>query len=91
MDTRGDRIRAARIRRGLSQLDLARILGVTKATISKWELGGAISMDPEHFYLLCRTLYVAPERLLWGDAMEPPSTPRRPAAPPIRPHKKPGA
>ena len=35
----GENIRKARIKRGLSQEELARAIGITKSTISKYELG----------------------------------------------------
>ena len=39
MDNIGSRIRELRKKRGASQEDLAKLLGVTKSTISKYELG----------------------------------------------------
>lgn len=41
MDTKSKRnpIRAARLRRGLTQSELGRLIGVRKSAVSKWELG----------------------------------------------------
>lgn len=39
------RIKEVRVDRGLSQRDLAKLLGVTKQAVSHWERGGGIKFD----------------------------------------------
>lgn len=43
----GRRLRRLRIERGLSQPQLARLAGVGKTTVSRYELGDVRCMDPE--------------------------------------------
>ena len=46
MNKIGSRLRELRKKKGVSQEDLAKLLGVTKSTISKYELGHrAMSID----------------------------------------------
>jgi transcriptional regulator with XRE-family HTH domain len=47
MHTIGERIRAERLRLGLTQLDLAKVAGVTKAAISALERGTSKNPRPE--------------------------------------------
>lgn len=48
-DTVGARIAEARVRAGLSQAKLARLIGVNDITVSRWELG---SRNPRHTSLI---------------------------------------
>ena len=51
-------LRAARERRGLSQLRLAEAIGCGKATVSRWERGRSRRVQPRHRDLLCAALGV---------------------------------
>jgi transcriptional regulator with XRE-family HTH domain len=60
----GDRIREARIARGLSQQDLARLLQTNQPQIARWE--SAASMGSSNLALLARALGLTLENLLTG-------------------------
>lgn len=65
-----NRIRQLRLARGLTLEQVATELGVTKASVSKWELG---STHPEHSRLdqLARVLGVTPPELLTWPGVNP--------------------
>ena len=70
----GERIRAARRKRGLSQADLAQRLGVSQPAVANWESG---AHDPRHIILgkLAETLDVSRTWLSEGDARTTPPGP----------------
>lgn len=43
-ETLGEKVKAARLRAGLTQLELSAKLGVTPTTISKWERGVSVPL-----------------------------------------------
>jgi len=70
--TLGSRLREQRTRLGFNQDHVARLVGVTKATVSLWELDRA---EPSATALaaIARGLATTPTRLLEGDAAPPPA------------------
>jgi transcriptional regulator with XRE-family HTH domain len=67
MDTLGERIRQQRLARGLSQEQLAQLVGVTKGAVSQWELGGTKNIKLITFQRLLDVLHTSPEYLLFGE------------------------
>jgi DNA-binding XRE family transcriptional regulator len=59
----GERCRVLRERRIGRQEDLAKIIGVTVFTISRWE-NGKSQPHPHHFRALCEALRVEPIELI---------------------------
>ena len=72
-----DRILQARKIRGLSQENLAELIGVSRQAVSKWETGEAMP-DLEKLITLCRVLELDMEYLALG---------KQPVAPAPAPHK----
>lgn len=64
MSTLADKIKALRIERGLSQRELASLIGVTPAAVSNWEVGARENIKGEALLSLASALGVAPEELL---------------------------
>ena len=62
----GQRIHALRIKHGFSQEALAERLGVTRQSVSKWELGQALP-DIEKVVMLSRLFRVTTDSLLLGE------------------------
>lgn len=73
MKTMGERIRALRIARGLSQQELADQLGITKGAVMHWETGRTKNIKNETMLALVRILGTDQEFLLFG----PDRTPKR--------------
>ncbi len=59
----GAKIRKYRDKRGISQRELAELLGVSNTRVSNWEQG-VNRPDAEMIGALCRALDVSPSRLL---------------------------
>ena len=72
-----------RKRQGLSQIELAEALAVSRQTISKWETGAALP-SAENLAALGQLYGVAVDQLLHGGGAEPDPVPpeRSPALPP---------
>lgn len=66
--TRGGRIAALRKARGWTQPHLAGELGVTKATVSKWEAAASPDISLETFFRLAEVLEVDAQELATGHA-----------------------
>ena len=64
MNKLGDRIREARIARGMSQQDLAQLLQTNQPQIARWE--AATNMGSGNLALLARALGLTLENLLTG-------------------------
>ena len=62
--TLGEMIRTKRRELGMSQDDLARYVGTTKATVSRWETGDIHKMKQNMIVNLCRVLMLNPELFL---------------------------
>ncbi|WP_193830298.1 LexA family protein [Morganella morganii] len=67
-----ERIKARRLQLNMTQQSLAKILGVSRVSITKWETG-VTKPDGENLHMLAKTLNVSPEWLLFGEN-EPLST-----------------
>jgi transcriptional regulator with XRE-family HTH domain len=67
----GDRIRAARLRAGITQRVLADRLGVDKSAVAQWEGGGGgKGIKTSNLVELARVLGIRPSELLSGLAAE---------------------
>lgn len=62
----GDRVRAERERRGLSQAALAKLSGVTRSAVSQWESGRTQSVRPLHLLAVSDALGVSIRQLVTG-------------------------
>ncbi|ELV7529356.1 helix-turn-helix domain-containing protein [Edwardsiella ictaluri] len=60
-----DRIRSRRIQLNITQQALAKRLGVSRVSVTKWE-NGTTKPDGENLHQLSATLQVAPEWILYG-------------------------
>ena len=65
----GTRMRQARLAAGLSLEDVARELGVTRTSVSEWELNKKFPRM-EHLPILRRILFVTLDKLICGDPAE---------------------
>lgn len=58
----GKRLKSARLRRGMTQADVAKFVGVDTSTYCGWEIGRrAITLH--HLPTVCRYLYTTPDKL----------------------------
>lgn len=64
--TIGQRLRIARKKRGVTQPELAKKVGVTKSSVSQWETGLTKNMDSGNLLGICRSLKIRPEWLQYG-------------------------
>lgn len=60
------RIKEARKRAGMTQRELARIVGVSRPAVSQWESGDTKSLKGENLLKAAEALRVAPEDLVGG-------------------------
>lgn len=60
-----DRIRSRRLQLDITQLSLAKKLGVSRVSVTKWE-SGATKPDGENLHRLAQVLSTTPEWLLYG-------------------------
>ena len=65
----GEKILALRKKQGLSQEKLGELIGVTRQTISNWELNET-SPNPEQLKLLSRSLNISIDELLDNDVKD---------------------
>jgi HTH-type transcriptional regulator, cell division transcriptional repressor len=76
-DSIAGRIRFAREHNGLSQTELAKLLGVNRATIGHWERDRSFSPNRDHLQALSNVLHVGLSWLALGsDPSAPPATAR---------------
>lgn len=68
--SKGERIRALRRAKGISQLDMARLLNTTKQTISKYENGVVSNIPSDRIEALAMILGSTPEYILGWDEEE---------------------
>jgi len=59
-----EKIRRLRTEKGLSQHELASLIGVTNGAVSNWEQGTRANIRGEVLFKLAATLGVGPEQLL---------------------------
>jgi len=81
---RGERIRKARKTAGLTLDEVSKDIGMSRATLWKWETGQTESLDAVLLLWLARRLYTTHEWILFGTA-DPSVTASRS----LRPTKKP--
>ena len=67
-----ERIKARRTQLNMTQQSLAKMLGVSRVSVTKWETG-VTKPDGENLHMLAKSLDVSPEWLLFGEN-EPLST-----------------
>lgn len=67
-EIRGARVKASREAAGLSQEQLARELGVSVFTVSRWERGVTTRISVARLYTLCQALGITPEDIVDGQA-----------------------
>lgn len=70
-DTLGSRIKQLRQAKGYTQLELAKLVGVTKSSVSQWETGLSANIKLPEFLELCRILGTDPYYLVFGNDREP--------------------
>ncbi len=61
-----DLLKSRRAELGLSQLDVAKYVGVSEATVSRWESGNIANMKRDRIYKLANILQINPTMLI-GD------------------------
>lgn len=66
METRGNRLKAAREKLKLNQVQLAKKLGVTKANVSKWEARDFPNIDLDVFFDFAEKADIDPRELATG-------------------------
>lgn len=64
-----DRIRSRRIQLDITQLALAKKLGVSRVSVTKWE-NGTTKPDGENLHQLAQALSTTPEWILYGSGDE---------------------
>jgi transcriptional regulator with XRE-family HTH domain len=77
----GDRIRQLLQAQGMSQAELARRVGVTRAAVQKWISGDTANMENAALLLTARELHTDAAYLVWGPDRKPAGGPPSPAAP----------
>lgn len=75
METIGDRIKQLLEAQGISQAELARRVGVTRAAVQKWISGDTNNMENAALLLTARELHTDPAYLVWGADRKPPGSP----------------
>jgi len=73
METMGQRIKALREARGMSQQQLADAVDVSKSAVSQWELGQSQNIKLRTFLALLDALKTDMEYLVFGAARKPPA------------------
>lgn len=71
MESIGDRVKAKRIRLGLSQAALSGMTGITQATLSRLENG--VHENSMHLPLVAKALNCSTEYLLYGNTSDLPT------------------
>ena len=63
----GQIIHNRRVQLGLSMEDIAKAMGTTKATVSRWESGVIKTLKTSHVYLLSQILYLPIDAFMGED------------------------
>lgn len=67
-----DFLKTRRLELKLSQLDVAKMVGVSEATISRWESGNIANMKRDRIYKLSKALQIDPSLLIGFDPVSLP-------------------
>lgn len=73
METKGQRIQRLRKAKKLSQAAVAKEVGVSRVSVTKWESGNTKNLVPEHLFKLARLLGVSAEMLDTGKYVRDPA------------------
>ena len=71
METMGQRIKALREARGMSQQELGQRVGVSKSAVSQWETDSTASVKLPTFLALLEVLHTDMEYLVYGPRRQP--------------------
>ena len=71
---KGERIKRLRKEKGITQLEMAKLLSTTKQTISKYEKGIVTNIPSDRIEAMARILDTTPEYILGWDVEEKPGT-----------------
>ena len=71
----GRKIRELREKRGLTQREVANAVGVTEATVSRWESGHINNMRRDKIQSLAKILQVSPLVIMGMKEQDPPAAP----------------
>ena len=66
MDSIGKRIKEARAFKGYSQEELAKIIGVSRVAVTKWENGQTSNLKLDNMMKLCKILDLSVNYLIYG-------------------------
>ncbi len=71
METMGERLKRLRVARGLTQPELAKLVGVTKSAISQWEDGSTKNLKLSILARVLDALGTDLQYLVWGENRAP--------------------
>ena len=72
LNEEGQDLKTRRLELKLSQLDVAKMVGVSEATISRWESGNIANMKRDRIYKLSKALQIDPSLLIGFDPVSLP-------------------
>lgn len=72
--TKGDRLRDLRKAKGITQVEMAKLLATTKQTISKYEKGIVTNIPSDRVEAMAKILDTTPEYILGWEEKEKPAT-----------------
>ena len=72
LNEEGEDLKTRRLELKLSQLDVAKMVGVSEATISRWESGNIANMKRDRIYKLSKALQIDPSLLIGFDLVSLP-------------------
>jgi transcriptional regulator with XRE-family HTH domain len=61
-----ERIKVLREAQGMTQTELAKLVGVSRGGVAQWELGLVQNIRLQAFLKLCEALRTDPQFLIWG-------------------------
>lgn len=67
-----ENIKARRLELGLTTEDVAKVVGVSNATISRWETGAITNQRRDKLQLLAKALHTTPAALMGWEEQKPP-------------------
>lgn len=66
MDSIGKRIKEARASKGYSQEELAKVIGVSRVAVTKWESGQSSNIKLDNMMKLCKIPDLSVNYLIYG-------------------------